>query len=105
MATATDGVGYTVAQIVTITVTPAPSSHPGSGGFLGLSSSFAQGVLAGLILLVIVGLAGGAWASYSARRAEGEQLADDLRESAPELASEVEDPGPQSDEPNRTGPG
>jgi len=56
------------------------------------------------VLLVVVALAGGAWAASSARRADGEELARELRERAPELASEVEDPGTESDEPTRTGP-
>jgi hypothetical protein len=105
VATATDAVGYTVAQLVTLTVTPAPSGPSGPGGLgAGLSGSFAQGILAGLVLLVVVALAGGAWAASSARRADGEELARELRERAPELASEVEDPGTESDEPTRTGP-
>jgi hypothetical protein len=94
VATATDAVGYTVAQPVALVVNPAPGSGgSGTGGF-GVfgTSSFAQGVLVGLVVLAVVALAGGAWATASARRAEGERLVEELLDRAPELASDADEP-------------
>jgi hypothetical protein len=96
VATATDAVGATVAQPVTLIVSNPSNGNPGGSGLAWLgpfgSSAFAQGVLAGLLVLLVVGLSGGWAAVASARDAEARRLADEMLERAEELSSEVEDP-------------
>jgi hypothetical protein len=94
VATATDAVGYTVSQPLTLVVAAAAGSGPSNSGLGPFgTSSFDEGLLAGLVALVVVALAGGAWASSSARDDEARRLPEELLDRAGELADEVEDPG------------